>query len=75
MQGEVYVSQEDSDFLVLAGVGDVSPQRDDPPSIFQHCREALRKADIVFGQMEANISDRGTPMFVNSGWPIWPPGM
>ncbi|MBI2859771.1 MAG: CapA family protein [Chloroflexi bacterium] len=50
--------------LSLAAVGDVSPNREDPPSMFRHCRDALKSSDIVFGQMENALSDRGTPMFV-----------
>ncbi|MFC1934481.1 CapA family protein [Chloroflexota bacterium] len=47
--------------LTLVGVGDISPQRDDPPSIFRHCGDVFRTADFVFGQMEVPISDRGNP--------------
>lgn len=50
--------------LTFVAVGDVSPNRDDPPSIFRNCGETFRKADVVFGQMEAPLSDRGTPMFI-----------
>ncbi|MBM2824783.1 MAG: capA 3 [Dehalococcoidales bacterium] len=52
------------DSFTLVGVGDVSPNRDDPPSIFRHCGDVFRTADIVFGQMESPLSDRGTPNFV-----------
>ncbi|MBI2958390.1 MAG: CapA family protein [Chloroflexi bacterium] len=55
------VSQE-SRLLTLAAVGDVSPNRDDPPSVFRYSRHVLREADIVFGQMEVPLSDRGIPM-------------
>ena len=55
---------EQKDLLTLVAVGDVSPNRDDPPSILQHCGDVFRTADIVFGQMESPLSDRGTPMFV-----------
>lgn len=44
-------------------VGDVSPNRDDPPSIFRYCVDTLRQADIRFGQMESPLSDRGLPQF------------
>jgi len=50
--------------LTLVAVGDVSPNRDDPPSILRYCGDVFRKTDIVFGQMESPLSDRGTPMFV-----------
>ncbi len=49
--------------LVLIAVGDVASNRDDPPTIFQHCIEAFRSADLVFGQMEIPLSDRGAPTF------------
>lgn len=52
------------DWITLVGVGDVSPNRDDPPSIFRHVGDVFRKADIVFGQMESPLSDRGSPMFI-----------
>jgi len=58
------VVQERQDVLTLVGVGDISPIRDDPPSIFRHCGDVFRTADIVFGQMESPLSDRGTPMFI-----------
>ena len=57
------MAQKQKDSLTLVGVGDNSPNRDDPPSVFQHCGDVFRKADIVFGQMEAPMSDRGMPMF------------
>ena len=49
--------------ITLLAVGDISPNRDDPPSIFRFCGDVFRKADIAFGQMEAPLSDRGTPLF------------
>ncbi len=55
---------EHKDLLTLVAVGDISPNRDDPPSIFQYCGDVFRTADIVFGQLESPLSDRGTPMFV-----------
>ncbi len=54
---------KENDLFTFVAVGDVSPKRDDPPSIFRYCRDALSSADIVFGQMESPLSDRGTPMF------------
>ncbi len=49
--------------LTIIGVGDVASNRDDPPTIFQHCVSAFRSADIVVGQMEVPLSDRGAPTF------------
>ena len=54
----------DDNQLTMIAVGDVSPSRDDPPSIFQHCGDTFRNADIVFGQMESPMSARGCAMFV-----------
>ena len=50
--------------LTLVAVGDVSPSRADPPSMFRHCGDTFKTADIVFGQMESPMSARGTPTFV-----------
>ncbi len=53
--------------ITLLGVGDVSPNRDDPPSMFRYCKETFQKADIVFCQLEAPLSDRGKPTFTPYG--------
>ncbi|MFC1941390.1 CapA family protein [Chloroflexota bacterium] len=57
--------QKEKDLITLVAVGDISPNRDDPPSIFRHCGDVFHNADIVFGQMEGPLSDRGSPMFVH----------
>ena len=57
------MAQKQNDAITLVGVGDISPNRDDPPSIFRHCGDVFRTADIVFGQMESTLSDRGSPQF------------
>ncbi len=49
-----------SRFSVLA-TGDVAPRRDDLASMFDGVRPALEAGDIVFGQLETTISERGTP--------------
>jgi poly-gamma-glutamate synthesis protein (capsule biosynthesis protein) len=54
---------ESSETVTLLAVGDVSPNRDDPPSIFRFCRDTFQRADLVWGQLEAPISDRGDPTF------------
>jgi poly-gamma-glutamate capsule biosynthesis protein CapA/YwtB (metallophosphatase superfamily) len=46
----------------LFAVGDVAPRRDDPAEIFDGCRRALQQADVVFGQIESVLSDRGWPL-------------
>jgi poly-gamma-glutamate capsule biosynthesis protein CapA/YwtB (metallophosphatase superfamily) len=48
--------------LVLYAVGDVAPNRENPGSIFQRVTHFLKGGDIVFCQLEANLSDRGTPL-------------
>jgi hypothetical protein len=61
--GKAEMVQSKDKAITLVGVGDISPNRDDPPSIFRFSRDTLRSADIVFGQMESPLSDRGTPQF------------
>lgn len=58
------MDQNHKDLITLVGVGDVSPDRDDPLSILRHVGDVFRKADVVFGQMESPISDRGSPSFI-----------
>ena len=48
-----------SDVTLLA-VGDVAVKRDDPASIFRGCRGALTAGNIVFGQLETTVSERGS---------------
>ena len=58
------MERKQKDLITLVAVGDVSPDRADAPSIFRHGGDLHRKADVVFGQMESPMSDRGTPNFV-----------
>lgn len=51
-----------SDDIVLYAVGDIAPDREDPASIFQHVAGILGCGDVVFGQLEAVLSERGTPV-------------
>jgi len=53
------VSKEVIDNLLFYAVGDICCRRDDPDSIFALVQPALNDADILFGQLETNISDRG----------------
>ena len=48
--------------IVLYAVGDVGPNREDPPSIFRHVSGFLNQGDIRFCQLETNFSTRGTPL-------------
>lgn len=46
--------------IIIAGVGDIGPCRARPADMFDGVASAL-KADLLFGQMECVLSDRGTP--------------
>ncbi len=48
--------------MKLFAVGDIAPRRDDPGAIFEGCRAVLGAGDIVFGQIESVLSDRGSPL-------------
>lgn len=63
MLGETMLGAESRAVVTLMAVGDIRPNRADPPSIFRHCRDALRSADIVFGQCEVGFSDRTRPQY------------
>jgi poly-gamma-glutamate capsule biosynthesis protein CapA/YwtB (metallophosphatase superfamily) len=51
-----------SEDIVLYAVGDIAPDREDPASIFEHVAGILGAGDVVFGQLEAVLSERGTPL-------------
>jgi poly-gamma-glutamate capsule biosynthesis protein CapA/YwtB (metallophosphatase superfamily) len=53
--------------ILLYGVGDLCPNRDNPESILELAAPTLKQADILFGQLETNFSERGTP--VRDMWP------
>jgi poly-gamma-glutamate synthesis protein (capsule biosynthesis protein) len=46
--------------LTLVAVGDVGPKRAHAEEVFDLTRAILRGADITFGQLESNLSLRGT---------------
>jgi hypothetical protein len=46
--------------LVLYGVGDIGPERTDPDSIFKNVSGIFNQGDLVFCQLEINLSRRGT---------------
>lgn len=52
----------DSDKVVLYGVGDIAPYRENPHTIFDKVRDSIHKADISICQLEINITNRGTPL-------------
>ena len=47
--------------MILLATGDVAPRRDDLASMFAGLKGVLHEGDIVFGQLETVISDRGSP--------------
>ena len=46
---------------MLYFVGDTAPKRDDMDSIFAKTGDFLRSADLLFGQLEAVVTDKGAP--------------
>lgn len=58
--------------LSLYATGDLCVNRDEPDAIFDLVRPVLKKADILFGQLETNISDRGVAA-VHMGMPLRAP--
>lgn len=46
--------------LVMMAVGDIAPDREEPGSIFAKVSGLLNSSDLVFGQLEAVLSERGT---------------
>jgi poly-gamma-glutamate capsule biosynthesis protein CapA/YwtB (metallophosphatase superfamily) len=51
-----------SEGIVFYAVGDIAPDREDPASIFERVAGVLSTGDVVFGQLEAVLSERGTPL-------------
>ena len=45
--------------LVVAAVGDLMVNRDEPASLFEHCRDVLARADVTFGNCESVYSENG----------------
>jgi poly-gamma-glutamate synthesis protein (capsule biosynthesis protein) len=48
--------------IVAYGVGDIAPDRADPSSLFQHVAGLLKRGDVASCQLEAVLSERGTPL-------------
>src|SRR5947208_3292131 len=48
--------------LMIMAVGDVHVDRADPPSVFAHVAPVLRQGDIVVGNLEGPLRDRGAPI-------------
>jgi poly-gamma-glutamate capsule biosynthesis protein CapA/YwtB (metallophosphatase superfamily) len=47
--------------IEIIATGDLGPCREDPLSIFAKVRDRLNQADIVLGQLEPVLTDRGSP--------------
>ena len=47
------------DDIVLAAVGDVMVNRDEPASLFEHSRSVLVGADVTFGNCESVYAENG----------------
>ena len=45
--------------IVVAAVGDLMINRDEPDSLFEHCRDVLVGADVTFGNCESVYSEAG----------------
>lgn len=45
--------------LVMYGVGDVAPYRDNPHTAFRHVAPMMRESDLAFCQLEAVLSEEG----------------
>ncbi len=50
--------------VTLAAVGDVSPNREKPESLFELTADVIRNADIAFGQLETNYSENDEQQFI-----------
>jgi len=50
----------DENTVSLVAVGDVGPKRAHAEEVFDLTRSILQGADITFGQLESNLSLRGT---------------
>lgn len=47
--------------LTFLAVGDICPLREEAGTIFRHVASTLKSADLIFGNLESPLSDRGTP--------------
>lgn len=48
--------------LTLLATGDLGPNRENPDSIFDGVRDALKQGDLVFGQLEPCLAHTGSPL-------------
>ena len=55
-------SATSDDELLMYLVGDIGPSREDVDPIFAHVAPVFGEADVVFAQLETNLTGRGTRM-------------
>jgi poly-gamma-glutamate capsule biosynthesis protein CapA/YwtB (metallophosphatase superfamily) len=48
-----------NDNIIIYGVGDIAPDRDNPESMFQHVTDVVKSGDISFCHLECVLSNRG----------------
>lgn len=48
--------------IVITAVGDVHVDRSDPPSVFARIAHVLKQGDVVVGNLEGTLSNRGEPI-------------
>ncbi|MCC8059815.1 MAG: CapA family protein [Clostridiales bacterium] len=48
--------------LTLLATGDLGPNRENPDSIFDGVREALKQGDLLFGQLDPCLAHTGSPL-------------
>jgi poly-gamma-glutamate capsule biosynthesis protein CapA/YwtB (metallophosphatase superfamily) len=54
------MAKKDENQVMVYAVGDVGPDRADPGSMFKNVTALFHQADLVFCQLENNLSKRGT---------------
>lgn len=58
---EMERKKKNSEKVSIYAVGDVIPERPNPEALFELAVPTLKDADILFGQLEAPLTDKGTP--------------
>jgi poly-gamma-glutamate capsule biosynthesis protein CapA/YwtB (metallophosphatase superfamily) len=48
--------------VLIYGVGDIAPLRENPGSIFEKVAPVIKRSDIAFCQLEINLSSKGSPL-------------
>lgn len=65
--------RKDAGHVALYAVGDTGPQHPHPRGAFAKVQETLSEADILFGNLEAPISDKGSPGMTRGAAPSTAP--